>query len=107
MDKHQFFQAAQPKTKVVEIPEWGADGEPMRLTIRELTAAQITTIMEQINAGHSGSACQIIGSVINGDGQLMFTADDEAAILSMSGSGTARLNIAINELNGFVDTKKN
>lgn len=105
MNKEQIFQAGKPKTVEVQIPEWGDGDTPLTLTIQQLTGTQLKECVEHINEGKPGGICQIVASVINGDGQRLFSWDDIPNIEAMSGAGIATLNIAINELNGF--TRKN
>lgn len=99
---------AKPRTKVVEIPEWADDSGPMKVTIRELSAAQILKFSEMPQDKFS-SVRPIAASVIDENGDLVFADTEEGfnEILSLSMAGSLTLVRAINAFNGIGEPPKN
>lgn len=85
----------KPKRLVVEVPEW--DGA---VTIQEMTigASQAFAHSED-NQDHI--VALVIASVINEDGSMMFSPEDEEAVKRLNFAGITRLAGAINEFNGY------
>src|SRR5207244_2018541 len=95
-----FINAAKPRTKDIEVPEWGG----LKVTIRELSADTLLRLGKEARDSKGedeieSSAKEIVKSVINGDGQLMFAESDIPLLLSFGSGGILRLRRAINELN--------
>lgn len=105
MNKEAIFQAGKPKTQVVDVPAWGDGETPLQLTIQQVNVTDLKECLGYIKAGNPPGVCQIIASVINGDGQRLFSWEDIPQVGAMSGAGIAELNIAIDALNGWSEKK--
>jgi hypothetical protein len=102
----QFFKAAAPKTKPVDIPEFGET-----IAIRQLSVKawmEIVRRREARNGNDPGSenldfiADMVMYSVVDeSSGELMFTEADLPAIKGYAFNGLLRLNHEISAFNGF------
>ena len=104
LNRSTIFEKGKPRTKVVEIPEWEDS-----VTIRELSAGQITKFADLAKDDKLSSARSIAASVIDETGAQVFDETDDglAQVLTLSAAGIIRLNKAINEFNGLTEPPKN
>jgi hypothetical protein len=94
LDRQMNFEARR-KTKTVDIPEWGC-----AVILRELSIAEAQQLLT--DPAMRDPARQLALSIVDENGQRLFTSDDDIANLArMSSTVAARLIEQATELNGF------
>lgn len=97
LTRESLIAAACPKTRTVDIPEWGET-----VLIRELKA-EYASELARLAKDDGQFAKMAIYSLVDESGTALFqdTAEDKAIILGFGMGGLLRLVQAINELNGI------
>lgn len=106
MKREDILKAGKPKTEPVIIPQLENGNGPVVLTIRQLSAAQIASMVDKVRDGSdvTASMLQIVASVVDEvTGDPIFTEADIPEIEQMSAGVIAHLNTAINKLNSFTN----
>lgn len=101
LTKEQIFETAKPKIHRVDVPEWGG-----YVFIREMKGLDLVQVAEA-DTLTVGAARDVALSVVNENGQRLFTDDDAPKIAQLGASGIMRLHRAIMALNGLTSTEKN
>jgi len=103
--RERFLAAASAKTKLVTIPEWD-----MTVMIQQLSAESLIDKKVTEGEDREASARDIVASVLDDDGNPLFTNADIPAILKWQLQGFVRLMAEIHAFNGvgrIPEIKKN
>jgi hypothetical protein len=96
MDRNRFLTTVVPRVKQVEIP-----GETEKMSVRGLTGTEVIEISKKFARMDYADFPMLIYSVIDSNGQPLFTEADLPALAALPMERTYPLLAAVKELSGM------
>jgi hypothetical protein len=87
MNRDELLERAAPRTKIVDVPEWGG----VTVELRQMGVREIEILQRELDKVESQHALIVVLSVIGSDGKLMFGMGDMDAVCRLPGKGTIRV----------------
>ena len=105
LSREQILQADDRVTEEVEVPEWGGTVTVKNLTGKERDDYEASIVL-QTRAGVKVNMAQaraklLVKTVVDGEGELLFTEKDIAALGDKSGSALQRVFEVASRLSGL------
>ncbi len=104
VSKSQIISADDRESRIVEVPEWG--GSVRIIAVTPAILREVRSSAPKSGTDETFGYRLMVQSIVDEDGNPIFTKDDIAALEGKSEAAIKRVMESINELNGWTKNSK-